>query len=79
MENAFTEFGLPEGAKARFGKGYKTDNSIFSDDGTRFAVARSIGLWIFDVFTVQEVALLTNHPSEFTVAEAMLAVRLQWE
>ena len=67
LQNAFTEFGLPEGAKARFGKGYKTGSSIFSDDGTRFAVASSIGVWVYDVFTTQEVALLTNHPSDFTV------------
>lgn len=67
LQNAFTEFGLPEGAKARFGKGYKTGSSIFSDDGTRFAISSSVGLWIYDVFTAQEVALLTNHPSEFTV------------
>ena len=67
LQNAFTEFGLPEGAKTRFGKGYQTGSRIFSDDGTRFAVASSIGLWIYDVFTAQEVALLTNHPSEFTV------------
>lgn len=70
LQNAFAEFGLPEGAKARFGKGYKTGSSIFSDDGTRFAVSSSIGLWIYDVFAAEEVALLTNHPSEFTVLAA---------
>ena len=70
LHNAFAEFGLPEGAKARFGKGYKTGSSIFFDDATRFAVSSSIGLWIYDVFTTQEVALLTNHPSEFTVIAA---------
>ena len=70
LQNAFTELSLPEGAKARFGKGYKTGTNIFSDDGTRFAVSSSIGVWIYDVFTAQEVALLTNHPSEFTVLAA---------
>ena len=67
LQNGFTEIALPEGAKARLGKGYKTGSSIFADDGTRFAVSSSIGLWVYDVFTGQEVALLTNHPSGFTV------------
>ena len=66
----YTQLTLPEDAKARFGKGYKTGSSIFSNDGTRFAVSSSIGVWIYDVFTAQEVALLTNHPSEFTVMAA---------
>ena len=59
--------GLPEGAKARLGKGYKTGSSVFSEDGTRFAIASNIGLWIYDVHTGEEVALLTGHPSDFTV------------
>ena len=59
--------GLPEGAKARLGKGYKTGSTVFSEDGTRFAIVSSIGLWIYDVHTGKEVALLTSHPSTFTV------------
>ena len=70
LQNAFTELSLPDGAKARLGKGYRTGSSVFSDDGTRFGVSSSVGLWIYDVFTAQEVALLTNHPSEFTVLAA---------
>ena len=68
LPNTFAqEFSLPEGAKARLGKGYRTGNSIFSEDGTRFAVASSIGLWIYDVLTREEVALLPGHPSNFAV------------
>ena len=38
---------LPEGAITRFGKG--TINDIkFSPDGTQFAVATTIGVWIYD-------------------------------
>ena len=59
--------GLPEGAKARLGKGYKTGSSIFSKDGTRFVISSNIGLWIYDVHTGEEVTLLTGHPSDFTV------------
>ena len=68
LSNAFAqEFSLPEGAIARLGKGYETGNSVFSEDGTRFAVASSIGLWIYNVYTGKEVALLPGHPSNFAV------------
>ena len=54
----YTRWGLPEGAKARLGKG--TVNEIqYSPDGTRLAVASSIGIWLYDTATHQEVALLT--------------------
>ena len=56
----YTQFSLPEGAKARLGKG--TINEIqYSPDGTRLAVASSIGIGIYDTVTYQEVALLTGH------------------
>ena len=56
----YTQFSLPEGAKARLGKG--TINEIqYSPDGTRLAVASSIGIWLYDTATHQEVALLTGH------------------
>lgn len=54
------QFSLPEGAKARFGKG--TINQIqYSPDGTRLAVAGSIGIWLYDTATYKEIALLTGH------------------
>ena len=59
--------GLPEGAKTRLGKGRRTGSRVFSQDGTRFAIASNIGLWIYDVHTSDEVALLPKHPSDFTV------------
>ena len=56
----YTKLGLPEGAKARLGKG--TINGItYSPDGTRLAVAGSIGIWLYDTATLQEVNLLTGH------------------
>ena len=65
----YTQLGLPEGAKARLGKG--TINEIqYSPDGTRLAVASTIGIWLYDTATHQvensrngEVALLTGHTS----------------
>ncbi len=52
---------LPEGAKARLGKGRLSGNIAYSPDGTRLAVASTIGIWLYDTATGQEVALLTGH------------------
>ena len=54
---------LPEGATARLGKGRITGNIAYLPDGTRLAVASSIGIWMYDTQTYQEVALLTGHTS----------------
>ena len=51
---------LPDGAKARLGKG-GINEIQYSPDGTRLAVASSIGIWLYDTATLQEVALLTGH------------------
>ena len=56
----FPQWGLPEGAKARLGKGIIREIQ-YSPDGTRLAVASSIGIWIYDTATHQEIALLTGH------------------
>ena len=50
---------LPEGAKARLGKG-KTHHIAYSPNGTLLAVASSIGIWIHDAQTGREVDLLTG-------------------
>ena len=51
---------LPEGAKARLGKGRIFDVA-YSPDGKRLAVAGSIGVWIYDAETGAELDLLTGH------------------
>ena len=54
-------FSLPEGALARLGKGGISwgDRSVaYSPDGTRLAVATSIGIWLYDADTGAEVALI---------------------
>ena len=51
---------LPEGAKARFGKG-RFFEIQYSPDGTRLAVASGIGIWIYDAETGEELDLLTGH------------------
>ena len=57
----YTQLSLPEGAKARLGKGSITGNIAYSPDGTRLAVPTSIGIWLYDTATHQEVALLIGH------------------
>ena len=55
-----TQHNLPEGAKARLGKGEINDIQL-SSDNTRLAVASSIGVWLYDLHTGSETALLTGH------------------
>ena len=54
-------WGLPDGAKARIGKGTITGEIAYSPDGARLAVASSIGTWLYDTQTHQAVALFTGH------------------
>ena len=57
-----TQWSLPEGAKARLGKGFITEIA-YSPDGTRLAVASSIGIWIYDTATNEASNLFTGHTS----------------
>ncbi len=64
LSNGFAQeytarWNLPEGAKARLGKG-KLNNIIFSPDGTRVAMSTSIGIWVYDVHTNEAVSLFTG-------------------
>lgn len=55
-----TEWHLPEGTKRRVGKG-KINDVKYSPDGNQRAVASSIGIWIYDTHTGEELAFLTGH------------------
>ena len=50
---------LPEGAKARLGRG-KLNNVIFSPDGTQIAVSTAIGIWVYDTQTREAVSLFAE-------------------
>ena len=56
-----TQRHLPEGAKARLGKGGISGNIIFSPDGTQLVVPTSIGLWIYGADTNKALKLYTEH------------------
>ena len=68
LVQAYTHWQLPEGAKMRLGKG-KINDITFSRDGTQFAVATTIGIWIYDAHTGKELALLTGHEREVKAVE----------
>lgn len=51
---------LPEGVKARLGKGSISEIE-YSPDRERLAVVGSIGIWIYDAQTGEELDLLTGH------------------
>ncbi|MDE0016335.1 MAG: hypothetical protein OXU51_09125, partial [Candidatus Poribacteria bacterium] len=57
-----TTWNLPEGAKARLGKG-SIEDIVYSPDGALLAVASSIGVWFYDTNTYQEIELLTGDTS----------------
>ncbi len=61
------QWGLPESAKACLGKGIIREIQ-YSPDGTRLAVASSIGIWLYDTANHQEIALLAGHTSIESVA-----------
>lgn len=58
-QNYFENY-LPEGAVARFGKGYLYDFA-YSPDGTLIAVGSTIGIWLYDVQSGKAFKLLTGH------------------
>ena len=59
----YTRFSLPDGALARLGKGSigGGDRAIaYSPDGTRLAVAGSIGIWLYHPATGDELVQLAG-------------------
>ncbi|MYC70404.1 MAG: hypothetical protein F4X17_06805, partial [Gemmatimonadetes bacterium] len=56
----YTTWHLPEGVIARLGKG-RVEGMAFSPDRQVLAVASRIGIWLYDVETYRELALLTEH------------------
>ena len=53
---------LPEGAKARLGKG-AIEQIAYSPDRTMLAAATYIGVWLYDVQTGNELQLLATEPA----------------
>lgn len=64
----YNRWQLPEGAKLRIGKG-RVHDIKYTPDGKRVAVATSIGIWIYDAHTREELALLTGHTNWVTAID----------
>ncbi len=58
IEN-YPQWHLPKEAKMRLGKGWM-ENIQFSPDGTQLVVGSTMGIWIYDVQTGNEISLLPN-------------------
>lgn len=56
----YTQWQLPEGVKMRLGKGRIMD-IVYSADGNKFAVATTIGIWIYSADKGEELNLITGH------------------
>ena len=54
---------LPDGVRARIGKGFTTGNIAFSNDSKLIAIACSTGIWVYDTETSKALHLLTGHTS----------------
>ncbi len=59
----YTQWKLPEGAKARLSKGAINGISL-SPDGSQIAVGSATGIWLYDARTGAELALFTDYMSE---------------
>ena len=57
------QLALPEGAKARYGKGGIGDIE-YSSDGRRLAAARPTGIWLYDGQTGELINQLSTHKGE---------------
>ncbi len=81
----YNRWNLPEGAKVRLGKGSITGNIAYSPDGIRLVVPSSIGIWIYNADTLEEVDLITEHKDfdsltiGFTSSGSMLASKFVFE
>ena len=67
LPNAFAEnyaqWGLPDGVKARLGKGY-VGSLQFSADGNRLMVENTVGIWVYDAHSGAELDLITGNFSD---------------
>ena len=59
---SYTEWDLPEGAKARLGKG-SASGLKFSADGNRLMVRNSVGIWVYDAHSGVELDLIAANLS----------------
>lgn len=66
------QWSLPDGAKARLGKGWMLGNFVYASDSKRLVIATSNGIWICDAESGAELSLLTLTAGDFTATRKML-------
>ena len=62
----YTQWALPTSAKSRLGKGQINDVK-YSPDGRLIVVASSVGIWLYDADTGEEIDLLVGHTGSVNV------------
>lgn len=65
QDKDYTQWGLPEGAQLRIGKG-RIEDLKFSPDGQLLAVATSVGIWLYDTEAYSERNLITADKGKVT-------------
>ncbi|MDE0398836.1 MAG: T9SS type A sorting domain-containing protein [Candidatus Poribacteria bacterium] len=60
---SYTQWDLPDGAKARLGKG-SAGGLKFSADGNRLMVENAIGIWVYDAYSGVALDLITRNLSD---------------
>ena len=63
MDGDYWIWHVPDGVIARLGKGWILDIA-YSVDGTQLAVGSSIGVWVYNALTGEEIDFLAEHTSE---------------
>lgn len=61
LNQSYSHYSLPEGAKARIGTEYLTGNIVFSPDGMQLVVPCSTGIWLYDASTFEVIDLITEN------------------
>ena len=68
----YTKWHLPEGAKARIGKG-SISGITFSSDNERLVVASDIGIWVYDAHNGKELDLLPGSMNRFPTGDTVFS------
>ena len=63
-----TQVGLPEGAKARLGKG-RINAIAYSPDGTRLAVSSTLGIWMYDTHSGAELEVFVARNADAAIMQ----------
>ena len=71
LANDYARWNLPEGARLRLGKG-TVGRIKYSTDGTRLAAQGSVGIWIYDAQTGNELEFIPENSYEILAVNADL-------